>query len=88
MIKLCEKHNYCVFLCFTNSTLIDEKFADEMLRVGNFVPAISLEGDEFATDSRRGEGVYQKVMDAIQLLKEKKLVYGISSCYTSKILIR
>ena len=84
LIKICEKHNDCVFLCFTNSTLIDEKFANEMLRVGNFVPAISLEGDEYATDSRRGEGVYQKVMNAIELLKEKKLVYGISSCYTSK----
>ena len=33
LIRLCEKHNDCVFLCFTNATLIDEKFADEMLRV-------------------------------------------------------
>ncbi len=35
--------------------LIDEAFADEMLRVKNFIPAISLEGDETTTDSRRGE---------------------------------
>ena len=61
LIRLCEKHSDCVFLCFTNATLIDEEFADEMLRVGNFVPAISLEGFEEATDGRRGEGVYQKV---------------------------
>lgn len=38
LIRLCEKHSDCVFLCFTNGTLIDEAFADEMLRVGNFVP--------------------------------------------------
>ena len=44
LIQLCEQHADCVFLCFTNATLIDEAFADEMLRVGNFVPAISLEG--------------------------------------------
>ena len=83
LIRLCEKHSDCVFLCFTNATLIDEDFADEMLRVGNFVPAISLEGFEEATDSRRGNGVYQKVIQAMELLRRKKLVYGISCCYTS-----
>lgn len=83
LIHLCEKHSDCVFLCFTNATLIDEAFADEMLRVGNFVPAISLEGFEDATDGRRGTGVYQKVIKAMELLKRKKLIYGISACYTS-----
>lgn len=84
LIRLCEKHNDCLFLCFTNATLIDEKFADEMLRVGNFIPAISLEGDKMATDARRGEGVYNQVIKTIHLLKEKKLIFGISSCYTSQ----
>ena len=83
IIRLCEKHNDCEFLCFTNATLIDEEFANDMLRVKNFIPAISLEGNEAATDGRRGQGTYQKVIKAINLLHEKKLVYGISSCYTS-----
>ena len=83
LIRMCEKHPDCVFLCFTNATLIDESFADEMLKVGNFVPAISLEGSEYATDGRRGKGVYKKVQEAMSIFKEKKLVYGISSCYTS-----
>lgn len=82
LIRLCEKHSDCTFLCFTNATLIDEKFADEMLRVKNFVPAISLEGFEEATDSRRGQGTYDKVVHAIELLHRKKLLYGISACYT------
>ena len=83
LIRLCEKHSDCIFLCFTNATLIDEAFADEMLRVKNFVPAISLEGFEEATDGRRGNGTYQKVIKAIKLLRQKKLVFGISACYTS-----
>ena len=82
LIRLCEKHNDCIFLCFTNGTLIDEAFTDDMLRVGNFIPAISLEGFESATDQRRGEGVYQKATKAMELLKKKKLIYGISACYT------
>ena len=83
LIALCNKHTDCVFLCFTNSTLIDEEFADEMLRVKNLVPAISLEGFEQANDSRRGDGVYQKVMHAMEILRERKLPFGISTCYTS-----
>ncbi len=82
LLRLCEVHDDCIFLAFTNGTLIDEEFADAMLRVKNFVPAISLEGFEEATDSRRGEGVYKKALSAMKLLKEKKLIYGISSCYT------
>lgn len=83
LIKLCQQHEDCVFLCFTNGTLIDEDFAQQMLRVKNFVPAISLEGDEAATDSRRGAGVYRRVVQAMEILRKNKLVYGISSCYTS-----
>ena len=84
VIRLCEAHPDCMFLAFTNGTLIDEAFADEMLRVKNFVPAISIEGFEEATDFRRGQGTYQKVVAAMRILKEKKLPFGASCCYTSK----
>ena len=83
LITLCERHQDCVFLSFTNATLIDEEFADDMLRVKNFVPAISVEGFEQATDARRGEGTYQKVIAAMELLRRKRLVFGLSCCYTS-----
>ena len=56
ILKLCEKHSDCEFLSFTNGTLIDEAFCQEMLRVKNFVPAISLEGFAKANDGRRGDG--------------------------------
>lgn len=84
LIRLCEKHSDCEFLSFTNGTLIDENFCMEMLRVKNFIPAISLEGFEESNDGRRGKGVYEKVMNAMKLLKEYKLPFGISTCYTSK----
>lgn len=84
LIKLCEKHYDCQFLSFTNATLIDEEFADEMLRVKNFIPAISVEGFEGATDGRRGNGTYQKVVKAMEILKNKHLPFGISCCYTSQ----
>ena len=83
LIAICNKHSDCQFLSFTNGTLIDEEFADEMLRVKNFIPAISLEGFEAATDGRRGNGVFEKATRAMKLLHDKHLPFGISACYTS-----
>lgn len=84
VIRLCEAHPDCEFSSFTNGTLIDEAFADEMLRVKNFVPAISVEGFEADTDFRRGSGTFKKVERAMQILRERHLPFGISCCYTSK----
>ncbi len=84
IIRLCEEHNDCQFLAFTNGTLIDSDFAREMLRVKNFIPAISVEGFEAATDARRGEGTYKAVMAAMSRLKAYKLPFGVSCCYTSQ----
>ncbi len=84
LIRICEMHPDCEFLSFTNGTLIDEAFCQEMLRVRNFIPAISLEGSEEINDSRRGQGAYKKVRDAMALMKSLKLPFGISTCYTSR----
>lgn len=84
IIRLCESHPDSMFTAFTNGTLIDEEFASDMLRVKNFIPAFSVEGFEDATDSRRGAGTYQAVIKAMDILKNKKLPFGISCCYTSQ----
>ena len=84
LIRLCEVHPDCMFLAFTNGTLIDEELAAEMLRVKNFIPAISIEGFEEATDSRRGQGTYKKVVRAMNILKQNRLAFGVSCCYTSQ----
>ena len=87
LIKLCEKHRDCAFVAFTNGTLVDEAFCQELKRVGNLYLAISLEGFEDANDMRRGQGVYDKVMHAMDLLKENGCLFGTSICYTSKNLM-
>lgn len=55
-----------------------------MLRVKNFIPAISVEGFEEATDDRRGHGTYAAVVRAMDILKRHRLPFGISCCYTSR----
>ncbi|WP_075280422.1 radical SAM protein [Thermophilibacter provencensis] len=82
LIRICERYPDCAFLCFTNATLIDEAFCQDMIRVANFVPAISAEGNEHTTDARRGDGTYVKIERAMDLLREHELPFGISACWT------
>ena len=84
LIQLCEAHQDCVFLAFTNGTLVDEAFAKELHRVGNFALAFSIEGYEEETDMRRGKGTYAKVIKAMDILRKEGCVFGFSTCYHSK----
>lgn len=84
IIILCSKHSDSIFLAFTNGTLIDRQFAGDMKAVQNFIPAISVEGFREANDSRRGEGTYDKVLEAMRILRQERLPFGISTCYTSQ----
>ena len=82
--ELCRRHDDCVFLSFTNGTLLDQKFIDAIKPCGNFIPAFSVEGDRASTDARRGQGVYDKVVAAMELMRENGLPFGVSCCYTSE----
>jgi MoaA/NifB/PqqE/SkfB family radical SAM enzyme len=82
LFDIFEKHQDVGFMMYTNGTLIDEKMADKMVKVGNVSPAISLEGFKEATDRRRGEGVFDKVMRAMDVLRERGVVFGASVTVT------
>lgn len=84
ILKLCEKHNKLTYGLFTNATLIDESFADEMVRLGNINVFLSIEGFREATDFRRGEGTFDKVVAAMDILKKRDIGFGFSICYHSK----
>ena len=84
LIRLAEKHSDCAFGAFTNATLIDEDFVQDLLRVGNFTFMISVEGTKEETDARRGKGTYDKIMHAMDLLKNAGIPFGYSACYHSK----
>lgn len=82
LLNLCEKNPDCLFLMFTNGTLCDDAFADEVKRVGNLLLIFSIEGNEETTDARRGKGTYKAVTAAIKRLKDRNLIFGASLCYT------
>ena len=82
VLKLAEKHNDVQFAIYTNSTLIDEPFCEEVRRLGNIAFMLSIEGTPETNDARRGEGHYAAVMHAMDLLKKYGIIFGTSICYT------
>jgi len=81
IIRLCKEHQDCYFFAFTNGTLVDDELCEDMRRVANFSLAFSIEGDEEATDMRRGKGTYRKVIEAMERMRKHKLLFGYSTCY-------
>lgn len=81
---LLEQYHDMVFLMYTNGTLIDEDMAADMAQLGNITPAISMEGFREQTDARRGDGVFDQVMEAMDLLRQHKVFFGASVTYTTQ----
>ncbi|MBN2223728.1 MAG: radical SAM protein [Deltaproteobacteria bacterium] len=82
VVKLFERHKDVAFQVYTHGGLLDEKMIGRIIKAGNILPAISLEGFEEDTDRRRGKGHYKKIMNAMRLLKENGVLFGFSSTQT------
>jgi MoaA/NifB/PqqE/SkfB family radical SAM enzyme len=82
MFEIYKKHSDCAFQVFTNGTLLDEEMVKKIKDVGNVMPVLSIEGFEKETDERRGKGVFKKLMDSMDLLRENGILFGYSTTYT------
>lgn len=71
-----------LFPIFTNGTMLDEDYLKLLDKHRNLVPILSIEGDEEVTDSRRGEGVYSKLVDSMELMKKNNIIFGASLTFT------
>lgn len=73
-----------VFPVFTNGTLFDDGYLSLFNKHRNLVPILSLEGDEKQTKARRGEGVYTKLMGAMEKMKARGILFGVSITVTQQ----
>lgn len=83
LIALCNKHAECVFLAFTNGTLVDEDLAGDLLRVKNMVPILSPERLAANTGCSFCDATEEHLRKAMAVLKEAGLLFGVSCCYDS-----
>jgi MoaA/NifB/PqqE/SkfB family radical SAM enzyme len=82
MLDIYRRHNDVFFQVFTNGTLISQELADDLAKMGNVMVAFSMDGFEEETDARRGKGVFKKVMQGMDQLREKGVPFGFSTMVT------
>jgi len=78
ILDLARAHPEILFPVFTNGLLIDEIVAARIAAYRNIVPVISFEGFRNETDSRRGAGVYDRLLAVSARLKCRNVFFGCS----------
>ncbi len=78
LFKIYRKHKDAVFQVFTNGHLLNEELCHQISDLGNVAPMVSIEGFEEQTDKRRGNNSFKKALNAMHLLKESGVFFGIS----------
>jgi radical SAM protein with 4Fe4S-binding SPASM domain len=78
VIDLMQGHRDCMYLMFTNGTLIDRDMAERMAEIGSLTPAISVEGLRERTEERRGQGTFERILGAMDQLRRVGVPFGIS----------
>ena len=73
-----------IFPIFTNGTLFKKENIAMIREHRNLVPLISIEGGKEKTDSRRGKGIYEKIVAAMGRLSAGGIIFGVSITVTKK----
>ena len=82
LLDFAQENKDAYFQVFTNGTLLDHDTIDELAKVGNIAPMLSLEGSPELTDRRRGDGVHDQVMEIMDHLGEAGVLFGYSCTVT------
>ncbi|MCR4791772.1 MAG: radical SAM protein [Lachnospiraceae bacterium] len=84
VMEAASKRQDILFPIFTNGTFMSEKYYELFDRCRNLIPVMSIEGDRELTDTRRGEGVYDKLITGMDGLKKRGLIFGSSVTVTTQ----
>ena len=84
VIEAAGRKPHILFPVFTNGTFFDEEYRKLFEKCRNLVPVMSIEGDQAATDARRGEGVYEQLMSNMESLRKSGLLFGASVTVTTE----
>ena len=84
VIESAGKMKNILFPVFTNGTYMGDRHLELLDKCRNIVPVISIEGEREETDARRGEGVYDTVMDKMDKLFSRGIIYGVSVTVTKE----
>ena len=84
VIEEAGKHPNILFPIFTNGTFLGEQYLALFSRCRNLLPVMSIEGEKDITDSRRGNGIYDRVIGNMEELNRRGIVFGASVTVTTE----
>ena len=84
IIEAAGSRQNILFPIFTNGTYMDEEYFRLFDRCRNLVPIMSIEGSRELTDSRRGSGIYDRLMANMEEFRKRGLIFGASVTVTTK----
>ena len=82
LLQIIDKHNKSFFQVYTNGSFIDKAMAQRLVKMGNIAPQLSVNGPREFTDASRGNGCFDRVVQAMDNLREAGCVFGFSSLVT------
>lgn len=82
LFQMIEDHPNIFFQVYTNGTLMTREKAERLRDLGNVMVVVSCEGYEEETDRWRGPGVFKKIMEAMDHLREAHVLFGSSATVT------
>ncbi|MCR5792638.1 MAG: radical SAM protein [Lachnospiraceae bacterium] len=84
VIESAAKRSNILFPIFTNGVYINDSYFDLFDKHRNLVPIMSIEGGRESTDARRGEGIYDKLIQNMDRFHEENLIFGCSVTVTTQ----
>ncbi len=84
VIEAAGKKPNILFPILTNGTFIDKRYFELFDRCRNLVPVMSIEGEKEATDARRGQGVYDRLIANMDEFHRRGLIFGASVTVTTE----
>lgn len=84
VLEAAGKVQNILFPIFTNGTFLNDRCFTLLDRCRNLIPVISIEGDREHTDTRRGAGVYDKVVRNMDRMQKQGILFGASITVTTE----
>ncbi len=79
LLERLARHRYQLFLLFSEGQRMTEEHLDRIRAAGNIVPVLNIDGLEEATERRKGDGSWSKVDRLLSQLRDRRMVFGVST---------
>ena len=76
------RHPDCYFQIITNGMFLSDENVRRMRKLGNVTPLVSVDGLAEQNDDRRGQGVFDTVVEGLTRLKKHRILFGVATTVT------